>query len=341
VGDAAIPPFRPAPWLPGPHAQTLFWPLARARGWARFDRERLETPDGDDLWLDHLDSKGSPTAPRLLLLHGLEGSSFSSWVLGMLALAAARGWRATALNFRSCAREPRRRGRSIENRRPRLYHSGETSDLDFVARTLVARDGGRPLLVAGVSLGGNVLLKWLGEGPGPSRGLVAAAAAVSVPFDLAAGARHLETAAGRLYVSHFLSTLLPKARSLARRFPEAAARLDLERLARARTFFDFDDAGTAPLHGFEGAEDYWARSSSLPLLGRIAVPVLAVSALDDPFLPPEALLRARAAASPAVTFAVSARGGHAGFVSGRWPTSPRAWAEEGAVRWLSGHLPGG
>lgn len=339
MSGAEIPPFRPAPWLRGPHAQTLFWPLVRARRPVRFTRERLPTPDGDDLWLDHLEGAGSPSAPRLLLLHGLEGSSFSCWVLGMLALAAGRGWRATALNFRSCAREPGRRGRWIENLRPRLYHSGETTDLDLVARTLSARDGGRPLLLAGVSLGGNVLLKWLGEEPGPPRALVAAAAAVSVPFDLAAGARHLETAAGRLYVSHFLSTLLPKARSLARRFPEAAARLDLPRLARARTFFDFDDAGTAPLHGFAGAEDYWARSSSLPLLGRIEVPVLALSAEDDPFLPADALGRARDAASPSVAFAVSRHGGHAGFVSGRWPGSARAWAEESAVRWLSGHVP--
>jgi len=337
VDGSSIPPFRPARWLPGPHAQTLWGPLVRPRRAVPLFRERIETPDGDELLLDHLD--GPAGAPRLLVLHGLEGSSFSPYVQGILSLASRLGWRATALNFRSCARVPESPGRWIENGRPRLYHSGETEDLAYVLSLLAARDAGRPLLAAGFSLGGNALLKWLGENP--DQGLVAAAAAVSVPFDLAAGARNLETATGRLYVSHFLSTLLPKARSLARRFPEAKERLDLRRLSRARTFFDFDDAGTAPLHGFAGAEDYWERSSSLRVLGSISIPVLALSSEDDPFLPREALERARGTASSAVTFALSRRGGHAGFVSGSSPFTARAWAEESAVAWLCRHVPPG
>ena len=331
----ALPEFRPTPWLAGPHAQTLWGALVRPRRRVSLLRERIVAPDGDELFLDHVE--GLEAAPRLLVLHGLEGSSFSPYVQGLLSLVARLGWRATALNFRSCARDLDHPRRWIENQRPRLYHSGDTGDLSHVASLLCARDGGRPLLAAGVSLGGNALLKWLGENPGQR--LVAAAAAISVPFDLAAGARHLETAAGRLYVRHFLSTLLPKARSLSRRFPEARERLDLSRLSSARTFFDFDDAGTAPLHGFAGAGDYYERSSSLRVLGAISVPVLALSSQDDPFLPAEALERARSIASPSVAFSISRRGGHAGFVSGTSPLGTRAWAEESAVAWLSRHTP--
>lgn len=159
-------------------------------------REALRTPDGDALLLDHVE--GPPGSPRLLAVHGLEGSSYSAYVQGMLANAHRRGWRGTALNFRSCAREPANLNRMIPNARPRLYHSGETTDLDHVISTLAEREPGTSLVAAGVSLGGNVLLKWLGEHPGQK--LVAAAAAVSTPYDLAAGARHLETWIGSLYV---------------------------------------------------------------------------------------------------------------------------------------------
>src|SRR5262249_8628950 len=184
--------------------------------------------------------------------------------------ASARGWRGTAVNFRSCARDPRNLDRMLENRRPRLYHSGETTDTDFVVRVLAAREPETPLLAAGVSLGGNVLVKWLGENPGQTR--VRAAVAVSVPFDLAEGSGHLESPLGRLYVRSFLSTLRPKALSVVPRFPEAAAPIDLDAVRRARTFFEFDDAATAPLHGFAGAEDYYTRSSSLGFVEPITTP---------------------------------------------------------------------
>ena len=155
----------------------------------------------------------------------------------------------------------------LRNRRPRLYHSGETSDLDYVIANLASREPETPLLAIGASLGGNVLLKWLGENPGQR--MVVAAAAVSTPYDLAAGARHLETPLGRLYVGGFLGTLRPKALDVIERFPQAAARIDRTRLLRSRTFRDFDDAATGPLHGFAGAEDYYSRSSSINFLGRI------------------------------------------------------------------------
>jgi predicted alpha/beta-fold hydrolase len=299
-------------------------------------RERLETPDGDELVLDHVD--GPAGAPRVLVLHGLEGSSYSVYVQGILEAALRRGFRGTALNFRSCARDPSDLDRMLPNRRPRLYHSGETEDLDFVATTLAARDPGAPLLVVGVSLGGNVLLKWLGERSGPVP--VVAAAALSAPYDLAASARHLESPRGRIYVGSFLATLRRKAIDAAGRFAEAAARIDVPRVLRARTFHEFDDAATAPLHGFAGADDYYRRSSSLFFLPRIVTPTLCVSAEDDPFLRPESLERARAAASTSLEFRVTARGGHIGFVAGARPWRPEYWAEDFAVEWLSSKAEG-
>ncbi len=328
--------FSAAWWLPGPHLQTIWGRLARGRRLVAFRREVLETPDGDELVLDHME--GESGAPRVLLLHGLEGSSNSVYIQGFLQQAARRGWRATAMNFRSCARDLADLDRMLPNRRPRLYHSGETGDLAFVVRTLAERDPAGPLVAIGVSLGGNVLLKWLGENPGQKA--VAAAAAVSTPYDLGASGRFLETAIGRLYLGNFLATLKRKAVETARRFPEAGAKMDLPRALAARSFWEFDDAANAPLHGFAGADDYYRRASSLGFLPRVATPALCLSAEDDPFLPREALARARGAASSAIDFRVTRHGGHIGFVAGAWPGQPEYWAEGFALEWLGGVLSG-
>jgi uncharacterized protein len=324
--------FTPAGWLRGRHAQTVWGRLARSKRQVAMRREALTAPDGDTLFVDHLDAPAAKGAPFLLVLHGLEGSSNSVYAQGILALAARAGLRAAVLNFRFCARDALDLHRCIPNERPRLYHSGETSDFDFVARSLAARLG-RPLLVAGVSLGGNVLLKWLGENA--CAPIVAAAATLSVPFDLAAGDRYMARFPSNLYVRVFVKTLTAKAENLARRFPEAAERIDLSRARRAFTFREFDDAATAPLHGFTGADDYYARSSSLPFLARITVPTLCLSALDDPFVPAETVERARRAASPSVQFLVTARGGHAGWIAARG-LKPVFWGEERAVEFLTG-----
>jgi predicted alpha/beta-fold hydrolase len=216
----------------------------------------------------------------------------------------------------------------LPNRRPRFYHSGETGDFDFVVRLLANRHPARRLLGFGASLGGNVLLKWLGEHPGQT--LLSAAAAVSTPFDLGAGSRHLEKSlAGRLYVGQFLATLKEK---VARN--DIASLIDPRLASRSRTFRDFDEYATGPLHGFRGADDYYQRSSSLGFLPHITTPVLALNAEDDPFLPREALERARAAASPAVEFVTTPKGGHVGFISGSAPWKCEYWAEELVVRWL-------
>ena len=318
-------------WLRGATGQTLWARLARSRNLVRFEREVLTTEDDDDLALDH--APGPAGSPRVLLLHGLEGSAHSLHTQGLAVQAARVGWRCTVLNFRSCARDPQQISRRLKNRRPRLYHSGDTGDLDFVVRTLAAREPGVPIYAVGFSLGGNVLLKWLGEAGAGSA--IRAAATISVPYDLAAASRYLERPGARLYTYHFLRRLKPKALDVLARFPRETAHLDAAHIDAARTFAEFDERVTAPMHGFASAADYYQRASSLGYLGRIGVPTLCISSEDDPFYPREAVARARAAASPAVTFEVTPWGGHTGFVSGRWPWRPRYWAEELTIDWLS------
>jgi uncharacterized protein len=319
--------FAPAWFLPGPHFQTIWGRIARSRKLVAFRREFVTTPDGDELVLDHVDSP-SPSSIHFVLMHGLEGSSYSVYMQGILGVIARHGYSATAINFRSCARDPKNITRMLPNLRPRFYHSGDTGDFDFIVRTFAARNPHQKLVAFGGSLGGNVLLKWLGEHPGQT--LVSAAATLSVPYDLGAGARSLdETRAGRFYVARFLSTLRKKiSRS------DIAPLLDLPKALRARTFVEFDDTATAPLHGFTSADDYYTRSSSIHFVGRITTPTLALNASDDPFLPPAVLPRVKAAASSAVDFRTTPTGGHVGFISGGAPWRVEYWAEELVVRWL-------
>ena len=324
--------FTPAWWLSNPHAQTVWPRLTRSRRLVRFRRESLTTPDGDELILDHLE--GNPS-PHFILLHGLEGSSYSISIQGPLSVIARRGFSATAINWRSCARDPRNILKSIPNHRPRFYHSGETIDFDFVAHTLARRNPTHPLVAFGVSLGGNALLKWLGEHP--SQSILAAAATLSVPYDLGAGAKYLERGAGPWYVGSFLRTLKKKVAHVVEQFPETRSIIDLDAVMRSKTFREFDDAATAPLHGFRDADDYYTRSSSLQFLPRIQTPVLCVNAEDDPFLPPHILPKVAETASPSVELRVSPRGGHAGFVTGAAPWKCEYWADELIVDWLASH----
>ena len=323
--------FIPAWFLRSPHLQTLWGRLARPRGAMTLRREVLVTPDDDELVLDHLDAPASPL--RFILLHGLEGSSNSVYIQGLLAVIARYGFAATAMNFRSCARDPRHLSRMLPNRRPRFYHSGETTDFDFVLRTLAAREPAVTFMAAGASLGGNQLLKWLGEHPGQN--LLHAAAAMSVPFDLAAGGAHLEKGIGPVYVERFLKTLRPKVRAVWDRFPEVRQKIDFAKTMRARSFREFDDAATAPLHGMRDADDYYTSCSSIHFLHRIDTPALVLTALDDPFVPAPVPQRARQAASAAIDFRVTPHGGHVGFVSGSTPWNCQYWAEELIVNWLA------
>jgi uncharacterized protein len=318
--------FAPAWFLPGPHLQTVWGRLARPRRAVVFRRESLEPPDGDELLLDHVD--GERRDLHFVLLHGLEGSSYSVYMQGMLRVIARHGFSATAMNFRSCARDPRNLNRMIPNRRPRLYHSGETTDFDFVLRTLAARMPHARVLAFGASLGGNVLLKWLGEHAGTDR--IAAAATISVPYDLGAGADHLDRSAiGRFYANGFLRTLKKKCER-----QDIAPLLDMPRVRRVRNFRQLDDHATAPLHGMRDADDYYATCSSLHFVGRITTPTLALSAEDDPFMPPGVLARVREAASEHVEMRTTPCGGHVGFVGGGAPWRCEYWAEELLVQWL-------
>jgi uncharacterized protein len=315
-------PFTPLRWLRGRHAQTVFGTLLRPGPRLSLRRERWELPDGDFLDVDRLE--GPAAAPLLLVLHGLEGSSSSHYVQGLLAQARRRGWRGMALNFRSCSGEP--------NRLLRSYHSGETSDLGEAVRRARAEPGAAPLLLAGCSLGGNVVVKWLGEQGASAQ--VRAAAALSVPFDLAACARALDApgAMSLVYRSRFLHTLKRKALAKSRRLPG----IDAARVRSARTLFEFDEVLTAPVHGFAGAEDYWAQSSSGPYVARVRVPLLLLSAEDDPFISPSCLPREAASRNPCVTLETHSRGGHLGFVAG--PYLPWFWAEWRVAEFLSGHV---
>lgn len=322
--------YAPAPWLPGGHAMTVFASVARVFPRPRARRERWELPDGDFLDVDRYAPPavaGTPATPRpvLVVCHGLEGSSRAGYVRGLVAVALSRGLDALAMNFRGCSGAP--------NRLPRAYHSGDTGDLAHVVDRLVAEAPGRPVLLAGFSLGGNVVAKWLGERGDALPREVLGAAVISVPYDLAASARAIDGAGfwSWVYRERFLRRLRGKLADKARRFPGA---LDFARAAGARSFAEYDAAVTAPLHGFPSAEDYWSRSSSGPLLGGVRRPLLALSSLDDPIVPAETIPVAAARANRHVTLETTEAGGHVAFVSG-WPFWPSFWAERRAVDFLT------
>lgn len=323
--------FRPAWWLPGAHAQTLGGRILRGRGRARYHRERWGTPDGDFLDLDFwVPATPLPEdRPRVLVLHGLEGCSESGYVRETCRRLAALGLRPVALNFRSRSGEP--------NRARRFYHSGETGDLAFVLERLRHRAGEARVGAVGYSLGGNVLLKYLGERGAAVRPEVAAAVAVSVPYRLSASARSMERGMGRVYSRYFLRSLR---RSLRRKAARRGHRYDLERLEDVGTLRGFDDAFTAPVHGFRDAEDYYRRSSSARHLHGVRVPTLLLQARDDPFLPAGALPEKEMEANPWITRRITDRGGHLGFVEGPGPWDVDFWAEREAARYLSRALGG-
>jgi predicted alpha/beta-fold hydrolase len=319
-------PFIAAPLLRAAHAQTIAGRLLRRVPDTVLRRERVELPDGDFVDLDFAPDP-DPGAPLVLLLHGLEGSARRGYALNTYRELAARGLAGVGMNFRSCSGEP--------NRTARFYHSGDTEDIRFVLKHLSERAPRRALGAIGFSLGGNALVKYLGEEGERARARVQAAVAVSVPFDLGAGARLLDgTRMGRFYTRMFLKTLRGKAEA---KRALIAQRCDLDRIVKARSFWEFDDAATAPLHGFAGADDYYARSSSARFVGNVRVPLLVLQSEDDPFLPANAIPRAAMQANRYVTSVITKRGGHVGFIGGS-PHHPKFWAEEQAARFLALHL---
>jgi len=283
-------------WLPGGHLQTLYASL-RPPPRIAFERERWDTPDGD--FVD-VDFAGEENAARcLVLFHGLEGSSDSHYARALAAQASASGWRVALPHFRGCSGEA--------NRRPRFYHSGDSEEIDWVLRRLA----GRELCAVGISLGGNALLKWLGERGESAAGVVRRAAAISAPLDLPAAAHALDRGLNRLlYTRVFLSSLKPKSLAKLEHFPGL---YDAARVRAATCFREFDDLVTAPLHGFRDVGHYWSSASCGPWLARIRVPTLVVNARNDPFLPEPALLAAARNAAPCVSVELPRTGGHAGF----------------------------
>jgi uncharacterized protein len=330
AGPAYRTAFRPAPLLGNPHVQTFAGKVLRPRRTVPFHRERIETPDGDFLDLDFPgwspDGDRRDRAPLALILHGLEGTARRRYMTSTYRALLDSGIVPVALNFRGCSGEA--------NRTARAYHSGETDDLRFVLERLRDRFGG-PFGLVGYSLGGNVVLKFLGETGDEARPLVAAAVAVSVPFDLAAGAARIERGlAGRVYSHYFLSKLRRKIRQKQDLLRDVC---DTSRVMQARTVREFDDAATAPLHGFRDAADYYARSSSARFIDGIRVPTLVLHSRDDPFLPEDRIPEAAMEANPFVVPALTERGGHVAFVGGSL-LRPDFWGERALAEFLRARL---
>lgn len=313
--------FKPAWWCPGPHSQTLWSRLARYTPDVTLRRERLELPDGDFIDLDWVEGGSGPI---VIVLHGLEGSSDSPYARGILRAFERRGWRGVLMHFRGCSGEP--------NRLARSYHSGDTGDLAYLVDTLRRREPDTALATVGFSLGGNVLLKWLGKTG--KQAPLSAAVAVSVPFVLSNAAERLRHGFSRVYQWQLLRSLK---KTVAKKSRRMELPLGIPNLAVLKTFRDFDEHVTAPLHGFDGADHYYTVSSSRQYLKGITVPTLMLQARDDPFMTEDAIPR-RDELSEVVTLEVSPRGGHVGFVAGVWPWRPRYWLEERIPEYLARYL---
>ena len=298
-----MPSYEAPWWLPGGHLQTIVAALAPAPR-VSYQRQRWETPDGDFIDLDWAGRSANARGPLVALFHGLEGSSASPYARAIAAQALALGWRCVVPHFRGCS--------GGLNRLPRGYHSGDSEEIGWILDALSGK--AEMLYACGISLGGNALLKYLGEQG--ENAVIRKAIAISAPLDLAAAGRALDAGLSReIYTRNFLKTLKQKTFAKLNR---KQISVNTRRLRNARTFWEFDDMVTAPLHGFLGADDYWARASSGPWLGGIRVPTLVLNARNDPFMPAAALDAIRDV-PPNVVLEFPRSGGHAGFPGrNRW-----------------------
>lgn len=315
--------FKPAWWLKNSHLQTL-WPVICRRKISNLpmERERLELPDGDFIDLDWVGRDKS--GPLVLMLHGLEGSIESHYAKTMLRTLSYSGFRGVFMHFRGCSGEP--------NRLPRSYHSGETGDVNYVVRALLEREPGGWLAAVGFSLGGNVLLKWLGEtgNTNPLR----AAIAISVPFELHNAANRIQKGFSRFYQWYFIKCLRDR---LSIKFDTSPAHINASLIYQVNTMYEFDDKITAPLHGFKDVGEYYSIASSRQYLHAIHVPTLILHAKDDPFMT-EDIIPNLHELSPHVILEVTEGGGHVGFVSGRYPWKPEYWLEKRVPLFLHENL---
>ena len=304
--------YLPPPWLKGGHMQTIYPAKMIRQPEIAYRRVRLDTPDGDFIDLDWVDGKG----PLHVLFHGLEGSSRSHYSLSIMNAVRNRGERGAVVHFRGCGGEA--------NLLPRAYHSGDFEEMDWILRRLRSLDEGT-IHAIGISLGGNALLKWLGESGNRAREVIDKAAAISAPIDLAASGDALGRGFNRTYTREFLRTLKEKILEKLERYPGI---VDRETLLAAQDFRQFDGLYTAPMHGFDNTDDYWNRASSKGSLRNISLPTLILNARNDPFLPAEAL-PGENDVSEHVALDYPEQGGHAGFVSGPFP---------GNLAWLPARL---
>ncbi len=318
-------------WLPGGNLQTI-WAAKLSRRHLpqhapQFSRDRWPTRDGDFIDVDHLApaaARAVPPAEHLVLFHGLEGSSASAYAQAFASVARTRGWAYSVPHFRGCSGEL--------NLAPRAYHSGDFEEIGWILQRL-RQAAGRPLLVVGISLGGNALLRWAQEAGASAAATVRAIAAVSSPVDLAAAGHAIDRGFNRaVYSRMFLATMKPKALAKWQQHPGL---FDRAKLAAARTLYEFDNVFTAPLHGYKDTPDYWARASAKPHLARVQVPALVLNARNDPFVPASHLPRPGQVGRH-VTLWQPAHGGHVGFAQGRFPGRvvgmPQAVAD-----WLAAH----
>ncbi len=310
--EAYFAPF----WLPGGNLQTLYPTFFLPGPHIAYRRERWELEDGDFLDLDWMD--GPDHAPLVVVFHGLEGSSKSFYARRLMLELRQHGWRGVVVNFRGCSGEP--------NRLPRAYFAGDSAEIETVMKRLRANFPDSALYAVGISLGGNALLKWLGEAGDTARPFICGAVAVSAPVDMNAAGATLDQSFNRhVYTAHFLSTLKAKSLAKAVRFPGL---LDADAIRASTTFREFDTLVTAKLHGYRDADDYWTRTSSKPLLKHVTVPTMVLNAKNDPFLPALALPLSSGVSS-SVTLQQPETGGHVGFPGGPFP---------GNINWLPQHV---
>ena len=309
-------------WLPGGHLQTIYPYLILRSKPPAYQRERIDTPDGDFVEFDWVNA--SHNAPTVVLFHGLEGCSQSHYATELMRAISAKGWRGVVAHFRGCSGPP--------NQLLRAYHSGDASEIDWMLQLIASRSD-NAVFAVGVSLGGNALLKWLARERHQARNIITAACAISAPIDLMVAGHRLGRGLNRFYGSHFLRTLKPKALEKLQRYPD---RWREHGVRRARTLRTFDDVFTAPIHGFRDVDDYWTRASTKSELGRITVPTLIVHARNDPFLPGH-FLPGTQSANGVVEFDFPAHGGHVGFVTGPFPGN-LSWLPQRVLEFLERHL---
>lgn len=325
-----VEPFNPHPMLRNPHVQTVMGNTVRKREGVSFRRERLFTPDGDFIDLDFADVENATweqlgdDKPIVMMIHGLEGNARSGPAQEIYRYLSRRGVRCLGMNLRSCSGEL--------NRTARLYHAGETSDITFVHQWLENRFPNTPIGIVAISLGANMLLKYLGENGRDLTNRLVAAVAISPPFDLVAGSKVLASGAGVMYTRKMLGPLKAKAQALR---PLIEDKVDMSLLDTANNFYDFDDAFTAPLHGFADAHDYYSTTSSKHFLADIRVPTLILRAVDDPFFDPDDIPYDIVKQNPFLYAGFPQHGGHVGFIEGAIPGQYSYWAERQAARFLS------